>query len=309
MNTLAGLADSLLLADLLRALPQQPVPGVSRTPPVALAGSDPRALPLPAQGTPSLPAATTAQPATATPETTLSSAARVLGSVLAHLPGPPGPVMGATPLMADSPAHAPLAMAGRLSEAVSTSGLFYESHLAGLADGSIAASALEREPQARWGTERSRQQAPEGTPASAHGPAAATQAADARGAHETAAIPTQARTLVAQQLELLAAGVFRWQGEAWPGVPMEWSVREDRDAESHQADAAPRWSATLSLVLPELGRVDMRLALADRHLGATVSAGAAATARLRDAAGELETRLAAAGFESPDLAVTASVQP
>jgi len=40
-------------------------------------------------------------------------------------------------------------------------------------------------------------------------------------------IHPQAATVVHQQLDLLATAVFRWSGQAWPQVPMDWSIQQE----------------------------------------------------------------------------------
>ena len=81
-------------------------------------------------------------------------------------------------------------------------------------------------------------------------------------------IHPQAVTLVHQQLDLLASSVFRWNGHAWPDVPMSWTVEEEQQARSEaregavaEEEGARRWSTTVSLELPKLGEVDLRLSL------------------------------------------------
>jgi flagellar hook-length control protein FliK len=120
-------------------------------------------------------------------------------------------------------------------------------------------------------------------------------------------------TLVHQQLDLLATTVFRWSGQAWPGVPMEWSIHEDREGAGRHADAqaqAPtrRWTTTLSLSLPNLGVVDVRLSLTGDAVQARVVANEAATrADLRGASSGLARRLEGVGLRLQELQVAETV--
>lgn len=127
-------------------------------------------------------------------------------------------------------------------------------------------------------------------------------------------IHPQTAALVHQQLDLLATAVFRWSGQAWPDVPMAWSIHEETeqpgDAPEGRGDdrGAPlrRWTTTVSLTLPKLGAVDLRLSLAGEMVQAHLAAREAATlARLRSDGGELAPRLAAAGLRLQDLQITA----
>jgi hypothetical protein len=139
--------------------------------------------------------------------------------------------------------------------------------------------------------------------------AAAAPAAVAARAGEV--IHPQAVTLVHQQLDLLASGAFRWSGHAWPDVPMTWSVEEEQDKPTAREGAGAveeterRWSTTVSLALPRLGEVELRLSLAGASVQAHLSAReAGTTARLRGDAGQLAKRLEAAGLELQQLQVT-----
>ncbi|KAI3596064.1 hypothetical protein D8I24_7719 (plasmid) [Cupriavidus necator H850] len=79
--------------------------------------------------------------------------------------------------------------------------------------------------------------------------------------------------VVRQQLELLATQQFRFAGEAWPGVPMEWELlRPDADgaAQAHDDSARP-WSSRLRLQLPSLGIVEAVLTLGPAGLDARVA--------------------------------------
>jgi len=133
-----------------------------------------------------------------------------------------------------------------------------------------------------------------------------------RSANSAEVIHPQAVALVHQQLDLLASANFRWSGQAWPDVPMSWSIEEEqrqpdaRGGADPQDEATRRWSTTVSLVLPRLGEVDLRLSLAGTSVQAHLSAREADTmARLRDDAGRLTQRFEAAGLQLQQLQVTA----
>ncbi len=127
-------------------------------------------------------------------------------------------------------------------------------------------------------------------------------------------IHPQSAPLVHQQLDLLATGAFRWSGHAWPDVPMTWSVQEEHDKPEDREGregAAPapeserRWSTTVSLTLPRLGEVDLRLSLAGPAVQAHLSARETnTTARLRGDAARLAKRLEAAGMQLQQFQVT-----
>jgi hypothetical protein len=125
-------------------------------------------------------------------------------------------------------------------------------------------------------------------------------------------IHPQSATMVHQQLDLLATTVFRWSGQAWPQVPMHWSIEEeDRPPHGEEAPAQPRrWRTTVSLALPRLGTVELRLSLAGTAVQAQVVASEAATAgRLRAQGEALGRRFEAAGLRLEALRVSERESP
>lgn len=153
---------------------------------------------------------------------------------------------------------------------------------------------------------------PEEVAAVRHASAAIASSA-ATPAQPAEVVHPQAMTLVHQQLDLLATAVFRWSGQAWPGVPMDWSIHEevaDREARESEEESPRRWSTTVSLSLPRLGAVDLRLSLAGANVQARLAASDASTmTRMRADGGALAQRLEAAGFRLQELQVTAMDRP
>lgn len=152
--------------------------------------------------------------------------------------------------------------------------------------------------------------------ASAHRASDAARQADSSAATPASreVIHPQAVTLVHQQLDLLASAAFRWSGQAWPDVPMSWSIEEEQAKSDERGgahanadeDSQRRWSTTVSLVLPRLGEVDLRLSLTGPTVQAHLSAREATTmARMRGDAGQLAKRFEAAGLQLQQLQVTA----
>lgn len=312
MTGLTGLVDTQIperlsqRSDLVRLPSSTVVTGpapVVRVEPVA---NDVRIQP-DATGARHLPAgaAAAATGLAAAPSQELSAAARAIGAVLADLPAAAGPVRGAVPIAPNGSAASAEAMAHGLARALSLSGLFYESHLASFAAGLRDLQVLRLEPQARAATETRAEHAGAQRP-----PAAPPGPADAPARIEAGTMSPQVRALVAQQLDLLASGVFLWRGEAWPGVPMTWAVEEDR--ERAEDDAAPhlrRWSTSVCLDMADLGAVAVRLTLAGRVLTACVTADVHAIARLRPAATDLQLQMSAIGLELPQVALVEGASP
>jgi flagellar hook-length control protein FliK len=134
----------------------------------------------------------------------------------------------------------------RLSQTVSESGLFYESHLAKWSRGSLSLESILREPQARLGQDNT----------------LALRLAELDGMPETAA------RMAGRQLQMLEGAPFLWQGLAWPGQTMEWIVREGEggDGQGEGGETAAEWSTELNLTLPRLGQVHAQLGLAGDRL-------------------------------------------
>jgi flagellar hook-length control protein FliK len=145
----------------------------------------------------------------------------------------------------------------RLSQTVSESGLFYESHLAKWSRGSLSLEAILREPQARLGQDNT----------------LAPRLADLDG------MPEAVARMAGRQLQMLEGAPFLWQGLAWPGQTMEWMVREEYGGEGQPegGESAAEWSTELNLTLPRLGQVLAQLGLAGDQLQLRLHADTAAT--------------------------------
>jgi hypothetical protein len=125
----------------------------------------------------------------------------------------------------------PQLLAQDLKQALSGSGLFYESHLTGLLQGKESLASIRQEPQNQAGT-----------------PIAA---------------------LLSQQLAILENQRIAWQGEVWPGQKMDLDVylqpRVDEDARQPQSEPAAvedrPISSELTMHLPQLGTVTARISI------------------------------------------------
>lgn len=174
----------------------------------------------------------------------------------------------------------------RLSQTVSESGLFYESHLAKWNRGTQSIESILREPQARLSQESQ----------------VASRLAELDGMPEVAA------RMAGRQLQMLEGAPFLWQGLAWPGQTMEWLVREGGDGEGQgEADeTASEWNTELNLTLPRLGQVHAALGLAGDQLRLRLVADSARTRDQLEAALPLLVKgLEANGLHAIDPAIAA----
>ncbi|SFB22477.1 hook-length control protein FliK [Collimonas sp. OK607] len=222
----------------------------------------------------------------------LSAAARVISELLGSAPAKGEPVRGSAPLWPATAAQEPepQQLSAALARSVADSGLFYESHLLQFFSGQRSLAQLLQEPQAHLRL----QLAAAETPATASSPVTS---------HVAASIAADAIPLVRQQLELLALSQFRWSGEAWPGAGMEWEVTEQGRRQQGGADSnnphstPPTWSTRVSMTLPRLGSIELRLSLVNDRWRADLGAAEVATMNaMRADSGQLRQRFSAAGL-------------
>jgi hypothetical protein len=273
----------------------------------------------------------------------LSAAARAVSAILEGRAGAAARITGTEALL-PLPSSPLAGLAASLARTVANSGLFYESHLAQFAAGTRTLAELAQEPQARLdpslkaalalpaagpadsvqalqSSERSAllentyafNQDAEGQEPTAKQAGSAAPDALRGNAAALAGIHPDAVALVRQQLELLATPVFRWGGEAWPGVPMDWEIEEEaRQAAADDDEAAPRtWSTRVTLTLPTLKEVEVRLSLVGSALQVHLAASENATRDvLAESRAELPERLQALGLQLTGLQIgTLPLQP
>lgn len=190
------------------------------------------------------------------------------------------PAVVPEPLLA-GPLQDPVLLASRLKEALTQRGLFYESHLAQWAAGTLQLDEILKEPQGKLSRKAGGKDGPE----------VAGQSMDA-GFADQSTLP-----LIKEQLLLLQTRVLTWQGEAWPGQGMEISIAEKGEVEDAGVEA------TLALELPHLGGVEAKLRLSKEGLYLEFVCNQDGTSSLlKEGREELRTALAAAGLQLTGLA-------
>ena len=170
-----------------------------------------------------------------------------------------------------------------LKQGLKESGLFYEAHLSRWFSGEYSLEELLQEPQGRLSQE-------------------------ARTAQLQRQDGTDPRTMaiVKEQLATLQTGQLLFQGELFPGQPMEWRIkdREGRGRGSDGQEQATPWETSLALTLPKLGRVEVALSLHGTHLDLVIEAGQErAAGLLEQGREELQEQLLAAGLEPGSIVV------
>jgi hypothetical protein len=239
----------------------------------------------------------------------LSPAARLIDSIL-HAPqgqSKAEAILGKAAILPDTSMDASKIAAG-LKQTLAASGVFYESHLSQWADGSRPMNALLQEPQARLNADAFRlvssmpqadktasgqlveivsawDDGAQGTPSAG---ATLTAAADANG--------KEIMQLMNLQLQALEQHKIIWQGELWPGQPLEWEVSEDQQQGQSDEDAAPSWTSTVRFSLPSLGTVSATIRLVGDSMDMQLRTTSEQTAELlRLRSSELANALDAAG--------------
>ena len=184
----------------------------------------------------------TATPSNAAGSTTeISTAANLIGHYLkqAESDGVTNRFQ-ATAVVTNSPSN-PQVMANDLKNAVSNSGLFYESHLSDLVQSNQSLAAIKQEPQNQ-----------------ANSPIA---------------------NLMSQQLAILENQRMSWHGEVWPGQKMDWDVYQQQQnadgkqpSNQSQADQDRPITSEMTLHFPHLGKVSARISLSDGRMRVNILA-------------------------------------
>lgn len=262
--------------------------------------------------------------------TSLSRTGQLIGDLFANTPDDgktkATPLNANLPISSQPPTEAAI-LAPLLKDAVSNSGLFYESHQARWFGGEHPQEELLKEPQGKLSPSLhanlallpSHAEAPQATaplftnvadtPAQsvAKGDLGAPAAASSTPQASTSVIATETLPLIRQQLESLSNNTYIWQGQVWPGQDMRWELVEEdgqRPQEGNAEQLSTSWKTRLSLTLPNLGVVDARLGLQGNHLSLQLAAGEDQTRdRLRSAAQQLFGRIEAAGLDMASFAV------
>lgn len=253
----------------------------------------------------------------ASASTSLSVTGKLIGDLLSTVEqegkgAQPAALNGNQPLIEKFPESAS-ELAPILKEALSKSGIFYESHQAKWVQGEIPTAALLQEPQGKLSASSAGEPySPSALPQSSHPdrqpsamPAATADlpAPMSEGLQHPASsnsqIPSQLTALVQQQLYALATENYAWQGQIWPGQYMDWEiVQEDSHRETSGNDELRSWRTSLKLQLPSLGGIEATLRL-NGYGGIEVALLAAqpnSTTALSAGGDVLRSKLEAAGF-------------
>jgi Flagellar hook-length control protein FliK len=208
-----------------------------------------------------------------------------LGRILSQVVAPRGngeelKVIVTAPVAANPGAEVEFAKA--LRHSITSSGLFYESHLKDWVNNQRALSEIRAEPQAKSVNES----------ASAGAASVSTQQLTTDGA-----IPENVLPIVQHQLAALETHMGMWRTEVWPNQFAQLSIeQEDSPPTSPESDKSS-WRASLKMQLPNLGSVEIAISLlGDRPQISVKTVESLAEKTLKGARATLIESLDGAGF-------------
>ncbi len=205
------------------------------------------------------------------------------------------------PLMSETKSSTDItALANKLHESLSQSGLFYESHQAQWIAGSRSTAQLLQEPQNQLPfSQLAQSQQPIPSNALIDSTINSSGTTVAQQNNPVTSIPTQLQPLIQQQLNALETRQVFWQGHAWPNQRMDWEIHEEGSRRSaYEYDAAGKqWATQVRLDLPNLGEVAAMLRFNANGLSITLDASGASTRALfGTTSSQLTTALAERGI-------------
>jgi hypothetical protein len=237
----------------------------------------------------------------------LSDTAKFIGSLLQKggEAGQAAQAGKAAPVMTMPPSDTAV-LAQSLRQAVSQSGLFYESHQVQWLSGERNIDSLLQEPQGRLSPLLDQADAQKGGLAldarqilSSKAAEAGALAAGALSAEAAKSEPVhpQSMQIVQQQLQTLDSRQIVWQGQVWPGQEMKWEIEEDAARRQEGEQETAHWHTRLNLQLPLLGDVSARLAFVNGSIQIDIAAdNDASVERMRSAQANLAERYEASGI-------------
>lgn len=237
----------------------------------------------------------------------LSDTAKFIGSLLQKGggAGQAGQVGNAAPVMTAPPSDTTV-LAQSLRQAVSQSGLFYESHQVQWLSGERNLDSLLQEPQGRLSPLLDQADTQKSalaldakqvlTNKTAETGALAAGALNSEAAKSEPVHP-QSMQIVQQQLQTLDSRQIVWQGQVWPGQEMKWEIEEEASRRQEGEQEATHWHTRLNLQLPSLGGVSAKLAFVNGSIQLDIAAdNAVSVERLRNAQASLAERFEASGL-------------
>jgi len=212
---------------------------------------------------------------TSSSQPVLSQTGRLISFLLTGQPTPEPAKLAANQPLLNAPTLTGAPLTPALRQALTQSGLFYESHQSQLLTGKADLPSLTKEPQGQvtssplratpGGTGQAATQAAAGGEKSALERLASvfSQATQEEVAPvRTGPVADRLLPVVHQQLDAMATNQYIFHGQLWPGQHFEWIVEDPRDGQGDGSeDALQEWNTTLRVTLPRLGGLEAQLHL------------------------------------------------
>lgn len=220
--------------------------------------------------------------------TTLSNAGKLIDSLLqASQQGNVANHVSSPAALLPKPGMPTDQMANALHDAITYSGVFYESHVSAWAEGRRPAEELMKEPQAQVG----RQNGGDVNLLSQNDPA-----------------QSQLGQIINLQLNALEQQRLVWHGEVWPGQQMEWEINQEHgDGKQQTPDGEPpppTWQSVVRFNFAHLGSVSATIRLIGEQIHVQIKAdNETATAALRGNTAMFADAMSAAGTSLDSLIV------
>jgi hypothetical protein len=201
----------------------------------------------------------------------------------------------------------PTQLAQGLMQAISSSGLFYEFHLAQWVAGKRSLTSLLLEPQGRLSENLSQSSGTASPPASPAGELRLPAHPHQDYLNPLHPLHHDTQALLRQQLDALENGHLQWQGEIWPGQTIRWdTVGEKMDEpEGDSTTRYPVWKTSVRLSLPNLGFISAVLKLDGSGVEVRLAVAESSAAILRAGAGQLVAGLDSAGIRLSSMGIEA----
>lgn len=223
------------------------------------------------------------------------------------------PVKSLEPLLSSSQANTSV-LATSLRNALSFSGLFYESHLLQWHVGERLLTDIQKESRLRLATmaKMAKDPVPGETLSASPGHQESNDDLLAKilrndelpDNRSPIAAPAEqlASALLREQLETLLSGVFHWQGNVWQDQELAWDV-EKQAGESDQ-EGEQSWKTSIRLTLPNLGEVSATLVSSAEGIKGQITTDSTATKNaMRQELAGLEKNLADSGLTLISMAI------
>ncbi len=197
-------------------------------------------------------------------QTLLSATGKFLGSLAQDLSKNQNPnntqtITSQAPVIGDANLNS-AELPSLLQKTITQSGLFYESHQAKWINGENTLENLRQEPQGRT------------TVIASESSALKTQTT-AQLPITDLSIPSQAVSLVSQQLSTLETGHIAWRGTVWENQLMDWDIHEEKkNNKENEPEYLVSWDSQLRLSLPNLGEVFIKISLTNHDANIRIDA-------------------------------------